>query len=70
MLLSELMNGIDVKNDYSDIEISCIVTDSRKIEKDCVFVCIKGKSFDAHTVAGEAAKNGAAAVVAAHKTEA
>lgn len=70
MLLSELMNGIEVKNDYSDTEISCIVTDSRKIEKGCVFVCIKGKSFDAHTVAGEAAQKGAAAVVAAHETDA
>ena len=70
MLLSELMQGIDVKNNYSDTEISCIVTDSRKIEKDCAFVCIKGKSFDAHTVAGEAAQKGAAAVIAAHETDA
>ena len=70
MLLSELMQGIDVKNNYSDTEISCIVTDSRKIEKDCAFVCIKGKSFDAHTVAGEAAQKGAAAVIAAHEIDA
>ena len=70
MLLSELMRGIDVKNDYSDVEIKSIVTDSRKVEKGCAFVCIKGKTFDAHTVAGEVAEKGAVAVIAAHETDA
>ena len=41
-----------------------MTSDSRKIQKGCLFVCIKGAAFDGHTAAAEAIKNGAAAVVA------
>ena len=49
--------------DFSDREVSLITDDSRKIQEDCVFFCVKGGSFDGHTKAEEAIQKGAAAVV-------
>lgn len=51
------------KPEFSDTEVSMITDDSRKIQKDCVFFCVKGGSFDGHTKAAEAIEKGAAAVV-------
>ena len=45
-------------------DISTITDDSRKIEKDCIFVCIKGSSFDGHDFAQKALDDGAALVIA------
>jgi len=42
-----------------DREISTLVYDSRKIEKDSLFVCISGAVCDGHDFAGEAAQKGA-----------
>ena len=36
-----------------DVEISEIVNDSRKVTEDCLFLCIEGPNFDAHTVAAD-----------------
>ncbi len=44
-------------------EISAITDDSRKIEKNCIFVCIKGSSFDGHEFAKKALCDGAALVI-------
>ena len=46
-----------------DREISAVVNDSRKLEKDCLFLCIRGASFDGHSFAAEAAAKGAAVLV-------
>ena len=46
-----------------DREISSLVYDSRKIEKDCIFVCIVGANVDGHSFAREAAAKGAALIV-------
>lgn len=42
-----------------DVEITAIVTDSRKIRDDCLFVCIKGERADGHDFAQFAVENGA-----------
>ena len=34
-----------------DQEITALVYDSRKITKDCLFVCIEGANFDGHSAA-------------------
>ena len=60
-LLTEL--NYEVLQGSVDAEITNIITDNRKIEAGCVFVCIAGANFDGHSVAGEAAEKGAAAVV-------
>lgn len=50
-------------------EISDIVYDSRKVEKDCMFVCIAGAKADGHKYAAEAVKAGAAALLVQREVE-
>ena len=52
-----------------DINVSELVYNTRKVKKECMFVCIKGATFDSHDVAGEAAKNGAVVIVAEHPVD-
>lgn len=63
MKLSQVLKGIKVLNDYSDVEIQDVTQDSRLVKKGSLFVCIKGAAFDGHNFAGEMLENGAAAVV-------
>ncbi len=65
MILKDLLERSDYQcmQGKVDAEISSLVYDSRKIEKDSVFVCISGAAFDGHEFAGQAAEKGAAAVV-------
>ena len=46
-----------------DIEITGITNDSRKIEKNDVFVAIKGFTNDGHKFIESALENGASAVI-------
>ena len=46
-----------------DVEISTLVYDSRKVEKNCVFVCIIGAVRDAHDYVSEVVEKGATAVI-------
>ena len=63
MKLSQILNGIKVNNEFVDCEIKNVTSDSRLIDKGFLFVCIKGASFDGHSVAEEMLEKGAAAVV-------
>ena len=63
MKLSEILKGIEVKNEYSDKEVVNVTSDSRLVKEGYLFVCIKGASFDGHNVAKEMLEKGAAAVV-------
>lgn len=68
--LKELLQKIEYTcvQGSDNIEISEVVYDSRKIIKDCLFICIAGANFDGHEFAEEAAKKGAAAVVVQKET--
>lgn len=46
-----------------DREVGALVYDSRKIEKDCMFVCIAGANADGHSFAQEAVQKGAAVLI-------
>ena len=59
----EVING-DIKR-----EISTLVSDNRKLTKDCVFVCIEGANFDGHSVVNDAFKCNAAAVIVMKNVE-
>ena len=63
MKLYKLIEGI-AETALDDIEISGITDNTAKVEKDCIFVCVKGASFDGHTMAEKMLEKGAAAVVA------
>ena len=65
MKLSKLLEKLEytVLAGNTDMEISTLVYDSRKVQKDSVFVCISGSVRDAHEFIPDVVKNGAAAVV-------
>lgn len=63
MKLSEILKGIDVLNKYSDAEVIDVTQDSRLVKAGSLYVCVKGNTFDGHSVAEEMLENGAAAVV-------
>lgn len=63
MKLSEVLKGIDIKNEYKDREVCEVTADSRNVEEGYLFVCVKGASFDGHSVAAQMLEKGAAAVV-------
>ena len=63
MKLSEILKGIKVKNQYNDIEVVNVTSDSRLVKEGFLFVCVKGASFDGHNVAKDMLDKGAAAIV-------
>lgn len=63
MKLSQILNGINIKNEYVDSEVLDVTSDSRLVEQGFLFVCIKGASFDGHSVAQQMLEKGAVAVV-------
>lgn len=66
MELSKILMGINIKNEYKDVDVKDITSDSRLVEEGFLFVCIKGASFDGHDVAQEMIDKGAAGVVVDH----
>ncbi len=65
MKLYELLEN-NAGTSLGNIEISAITDDTRKVAEGCLFVCVKGGSFDGHSAAAEMLEKGAAAVVAEH----
>lgn len=63
MKLSQVLKGIKVLNEYSDVEVLDVTQDSRLVKEGSLFVCIKGAAFDGHNFAKEMLEKGAAAVV-------
>ena len=63
--LDRLLERLDytVVQGNTQIEITEVIYDSRKVSPGCLFVCIKGAAVDGHTFAAEAAKKGAATVI-------
>ena len=65
MKLSQLLERMEyeIVQGSADAEISTLVYDSRKVEKDSAFVCISGSVRDAHEFIPDVVKAGAAVVV-------
>lgn len=65
MILKDLLERLEYSLVQGTVEttISTLVYDSRKIEKNSVFVCISGAVFDGHEFAAQAAEQGAAVLV-------
>lgn len=66
MKLSELLKGLDYTGEYEDREVTDVTQDSRLVKEGFLFICIKGASFDGHSVAAEMLGKGAVAVVCDH----
>lgn len=67
----ELLKGFKYEciKGSTDVSISEVVNDSRKITKDCLFICVHGANFDGHTAAADAVCQGAAALVVSQEVE-
>ncbi|MBQ1464917.1 MAG: UDP-N-acetylmuramoyl-L-alanyl-D-glutamate--2,6-diaminopimelate ligase [Ruminococcus sp.] len=65
MKLSQLLED-NASTLVGDAEITSVTDDSRKVQEGSLFFCVKGGSFDGHSVAGEMLEKGAAAVVCDH----
>ena len=65
MKVRELIRDFECEVINGDIEreVSALVSDNRKLTKDCVFVCIEGANFDGHSVVNDAFSCDAAAVI-------
>lgn len=63
---NELLAGLTLAE---PIPIHAVVTDSRKVEPGCVFVCFPGARVDGHDYAAQAYREGAAYIVANHPVE-
>ena len=65
MILSDILNGVDVLDilGNKEIEISEIVFDSRKAVKNSLYIAIKGTLVDGHQYISSAIEKGAKAIV-------
>ncbi len=63
MLLSKLLKGLNILNEYKDREITDVTDKTGNISEGCAFVCVKGARFDGHTFAEKALEQGAKAVI-------
>ena len=67
-LLLEQVNYKCLQGDAA-VEVSAVVNDSRKLTKGCMFLCVKGASFDGHSFAAEAAQKGASVLLVEEPVE-
>lgn len=63
---NELLAGLALAEPVS---IQAVVTDSRKVVPNCVFVCFPGERVDGHDFAAGAYRDGAAYIIANHPVE-
>lgn len=65
MILKQLLDHVEYRclQGSLDTEVTAVINDSRKLEEGCLFLCIKGASFDGHRFAGEAVEKGASVLV-------
>ena len=65
MKLEKLLSRIEytVIKGTADIDVTDVIYDSRKVCRNCVFVCLAGSNADGHKYAEAAVQGGAAAVV-------
>lgn len=65
----KLLAGLKELPEEQDVQITTVVTDSRRILPQCVFVCFVGNRVDGHNFAKEAVERDAAFVVAERPVE-
>lgn len=61
--LSAVMTAMNARLIGGDIEFHGVMTDSRQVQMDKLFICLSGERHDAHAFADQAVSNGAAALL-------
>lgn len=71
MKLQKLVEHLDCKiiKGNLDVNVSDIIYDSRKVEKDSAFLCISGTAIDAHRFIPDAIEKGASVIVVEKEVE-
>jgi len=66
MRAGELLSaiGVNAHQEIDGIEVTAIVTDSKKVIKNCIFICLCGSKYDGHDYIPDAVAAGAAVIVA------
>lgn len=64
--LADILHGIDytANQDLSGITVNAVTTDSRKVQRGSLFVCVEGQVADGHNFIAAAVSQGAVAIVA------
>lgn len=63
MLLSQLLEDVEILNEYKDVAVTDVTDSSTRLTAGCVFVAVQGARFDGHDFVADALEKGAAAVV-------
>ncbi|MCG8397541.1 UDP-N-acetylmuramoyl-tripeptide--D-alanyl-D-alanine ligase [Bacillus atrophaeus] len=61
--IAEMVKGTLTDSAYKNIVIQGVATDTRKLEKNQLFVPLTGENFNGHTFVGQAFENGVSAVL-------
>ncbi len=71
MKCRELLKGLTYEciKGGVDVNVSEVVNDSRKVSKDCLFLCIEGANFDGHEFATQVVEAGASVLVVSKAVE-
>lgn len=71
MRCSEALAKLEYKvlQGSTEVDFTDVIYDSRKVSKDCMFICIQGAVRDSHDFAIEVAQKGASVIVVNHPLE-
>ncbi len=71
MKLANLLNELEYECIQGTIEseVTEVIYDSRKVSKDCLFICIEGSNFDGHTFAKAVVEQGARVLITSKPVE-
>ncbi len=71
MKLIELLKDIDytILSGSTDVEVTAVENDSRKISAGTLFFCIKGANFDGHDFVAQVVKHGAKVLIVEHDVD-
>lgn len=71
MKLQDLLENTEYEciQGNTDVEVSAVIYDSRKVVPGCLFICIEGANFDGHEYAADAVEKGARVLVVSRMME-
>ncbi len=61
--IEKMVHGFGLKEEYKSLNITGVTTDSRQVEKGCLFIPLVGEIYNGHEFGEKALKDGAAAVI-------
>lgn len=71
MKLTDLLEGFTYEcvQGSTEREVGEVVYDSRKVSRDCLFICVEGANFDGHLFAKDVVEKGASVLVVSKEVE-